>query len=183
MHSIFNNSFYYVAKAPNAEEIVDFVSKISLDEKANIDWNERCNVDVVGLNNQTVVNLLTPCILNFLDHVGDRPQQLWIEGPWMNQYNRYGYQDLHSHGSQHFAINFICNSGEDFAEFYFYDKNTAEIPDVVKKYMKMSDIYKPKLEAGDFIVFPSHLLHGVSMHKSDIPRRTISTNFSIDIQK
>ena len=77
---------------------------------------------------------------------------------------------------------FISNTGEDFAEFYFYDKNTAEIPDVVKNYMKMPDIHTPKLEAGDVIVFPSHLLHGVTMHRSDVRRRTLSTNFSIDIQ-
>ena len=41
----------------------------------------------------------------------------------MNQYNKSGYQDIHGHGSHHFAINFISNTGEDFAEFYFYDKN------------------------------------------------------------
>jgi hypothetical protein len=182
MNNIFNNNFYYVAKAPNAEELIDFVSKVPVDNKAKIKWNERCNVDVIGLNNQTAVDMINPCIIKFLDHVGDRPQQLWVEGPWMNQYNKYGYQDIHAHGSHHFAINFISNTGEDFADFYFYDKNTAEIPDVVKNYLKMVDIHTPKLEAGDFIVFPSHLLHGVTMHKSDVPRRTLSTNFSIDIQ-
>ena len=33
---------------------------------------------------------------------------------------------------------------------------------------------------GDILFFPSHMLHGVSPHKSDNPRITISGNISIN---
>ena len=32
---------------------------------------------------------------------------------------------------------------------------------------------------GDILFFPSHMLHGVSPHKSDIPRMTVSGNIEL----
>ena len=42
--------------------------------------------------------------------------------------------------------------------------------------MKLSNIYYPEVKAGDVILFPSHMLHGVSPHGSDTVRKTFSFN-------
>ena len=41
-----------------------------------------------------------------------------------------------------------------------------------------SDIYKA-FEKGDILFFPSHILHGLSSHNSDVIRKTLSFNFDI----
>ena len=38
---------------------------------------------------------------------------------------------------------------------------------------------KPKIKAGDIMFFSSNLFHGVSPHKNDIIRKTLSVNFNI----
>ena len=43
-----------------------------------------------------------------------------------------------------------------------------------------SDNYTPELKTGDFIVFPSHILHGVTPHNSDSVRKTLSFNININ---
>ncbi len=42
------------------------------------------------------------------------------------------------------------------------------------------NLYIPDVKAGDIIFFPSDLQHGVSPHKSDTTRRTLSLNLSIN---
>ena len=39
--------------------------------------------------------------------------------------------------------------------------------------------YIPEMDEGTLIIFPSYMEHGVSVHKSDLPRITISGNLVI----
>ena len=43
----------------------------------------------------------------------------------------------------------------------------------------MPDNFQIEPDKGDILFFPSHMLHGVSPHKSDTPRVTISGNITI----
>ena len=73
----------------------------------------------------------------------------------------------------------FLNDGEDFSKFYFWDSNhTAFTKPWIKilTQMKLSNIYYPEVKAGDVLLFPSHMLHGVSPHNSDIIRKTFSFN-------
>ena len=43
----------------------------------------------------------------------------------------------------------------------------------------MPDTMGIEAEKGDIVFFPSHMIHGVSPHKSDNPRITVSGNITI----
>ena len=40
----------------------------------------------------------------------------------------------------------------------------------------------PKIESGDIIFFPGHMLHGVTPHESDEVRITMSANFDLKVE-
>ena len=43
----------------------------------------------------------------------------------------------------------------------------------------MGDSISIEPERGDILFFPSHMLHGVTPHKSDTPRITVSGNIKL----
>ena len=71
------------------------------------------------------------------------------------------------------------NEGVNFAEFYFVDRIIDPTPHSLKKLLKMEDLWYPEVNKGDIVIFPAHMLHGVSPHKSDVVRKTLS--FNIDV--
>ena len=67
----------------------------------------------------------------------------------------------------------------DGDEFYFYDRNSSQLTPSIKRLVDYSNAHGIKAKAGDILFFPSHMLHGVSPHRLDTPRTTISGNISV----
>jgi hypothetical protein len=100
--------------------------------------------------------------------------------PWMNLYKRGDHQEVHEHSGNDISCVFFANSGEGFAEFYFKDRNSIFLTEKVKRLINYKNVYVPDVKEGDIIFFPSNLEHGVSPHNSDVTRRTLSVNLTLN---
>jgi len=67
---------------------------------------------------------------------------------------------------------------EGYSQFYFLDRH-VDLSSVWKRVLPLEQTHIPKIEAGDILFFPGHMLHGVSSHKHDNIRKTLSCNFWI----
>ena len=103
-----------------------------------------------------------------------------LYNPWMNFYKRGDHQEVHGHPT-HLSGVFIANDGEEFSQFYFLDKDnySASISPSLGKILNYGGAHNVQLKAGDIMFFPGYMLHGVSPHKSDIIRKTLSFNLDI----
>ena len=66
---------------------------------------------------------------------------------------------------------------------YFYNKFFAELPTSWLKIVDQNDLTSNSFainpKAGDIILFPSYMLHGVTMHKINQKRTTVAFNLSL----
>ena len=104
--------------------------------------------------------------------------KLKMYDPWLNLYKRGDFQEVHDHRKNDLACVFIVNEGRGFSEFYFKDRNYS-LSLKTDRMINYRNEYTPKLKTGGFIVFPSHILHGVTPHNSDSVRKTLSFNLDI----
>lgn len=114
-----------------------------------------------------------------------------LKNLWYNNYNFKDNQELHDHISDSNAIEYSfvyilkqTNNGKS-ASLIFpnHNLNIISISDKLIKKINIDDyskIYKPTLNEGDIIIFPSYMQHYVSSHKdTDNNRITISGNILI----
>ena len=156
--------------APNAEQFTDYV--MSLDHNMiNNDvfgWGDKCKVDRIPISKYNVQDLIKPSIDYLRDLKNEKPQFKYelVDTPWVNLYNVGGFQELHEHYENDFVCVFFANSGANFSKFFFFDWNTG--------------ISTPMMpDPGTIMFFSSKRTHGVSLHNSEIVRRTLSCNFNI----
>ena len=77
-------------------------------------------------------------------------------------------------------VYFLDNPDPDFGNFYF----TIDIHQLLKPQRQLLNSlfdtpylsFVPSVVKGDILIFPSYLMHGVTMHKSEKTRTTISFN-------
>ena len=65
--------------------------------------------------------------------------------------------------------------------FYFYNRHAIELlkpqQQLISNLFDTSYLsFVPSVVKGDILIFPSYLMHGVTMHKSEKTRTTISFN-------
>ena len=69
---------------------------------------------------------------------------------------------------------------ENDAKFYFLNERSRVTSEVWTDLSDtMGDSISIEPERGDILFFPSHMLHGVTPHKSDTPRITVSGNIKL----
>ena len=181
----FWNDFFSLISPENKNEIIEHCMNPSLElSKEKFEWGENCISEKVHLKLTGFNELLKPYIIQVLSEVIDEnmPYGFSVEEVWKNTYHRYYHQEQHDH--QGFELSFVIfmnDYQENDAKFYFVNERTrltAESWGDVSGLM--SDSLPIEGKKGDIVFFPSHMLHGVSPHKSDNPRVTISGNISID---
>ena len=177
MHNIFSNNFFVKFKVLNYDTIL---SKLKSENLTNDHkhWLEYCQVDTTNLSEE-YNELLVPNI-NHFSKILNTSFNYSIPEIWSNRYSKGYYQEIHDHIPYDISAVIFLNDGENFSQFYFADRNSCNIPHNLKRLLNISPRYNPKTDAGDIIFFPSNLLHGVSPHKSDIIRTTISFNMSLE---
>jgi hypothetical protein len=151
IHSIFPpNNFYSLINAPNKEDLVKGL--------------RRAKVDPVATKN------IIP---------------LKLEGVWRNTYIKGSFQEIHDHsgGGDVSGCVFLEDFDQEAGKFYFYNRHASEIG-AKWRYLLMGDKMDEMLskvivhDAGDVLLFPSYVLHGVTLHRLRRPRTTISFNMS-----
>ena len=181
----FYNDFYSFVTPKNKNEIIEHCMNPELElPKQEFDWGEQCLSEKVYLKLTGFTELLKPYIIEVLSEVIDEdiPYGFSVDEVWKNTYHRYYHQETHDHrGYEISFVIFLNDSQENDAKFYFVNERnrlTSELWEDVSSMMPDSIPIEGK--KGDIVFFPSHMLHGVSPHKSDTPRVTVSGNIRIE---
>ena len=177
---LFLNNYFYHAPCihfKEIEEIVNTYTESDIDNNA-FDWGYNCDMDRTPVRNEDIFPFISENVRAFAGELGAK-LKCKIYEPWLNTYKKGQYQEIHDHDGHAYASVIFMNDGVDFAQFYFMDRMKSSTPLVIKNIFKMEDLWYPKVNKGDIFIFPAHMLHGVSPHKSDVVRKTIS--FNIDL--
>ena len=180
MNIIFPSTFYTQFRAPNAKELIEIINSYqnTLVDNSKFGWGEGCSSDKIPLKSEDFEDLLQPSINLFAADLGAKFNYI-LYNPWINLYKKGDFQEIHDHIAQDFACVFFAYDGENFARFYFADRNSTALTRGAKIILKYQYHHFLRFNVGDIIFFPSHLLHGVTVHRSDIIRKTLSFNFEI----
>ena len=181
MNYIFKSNFYTIYQAPNADELISKINTYTEDfiQNDKFTWGNKSSSDKIPLKWEDYGDLLIPSIRLFGKEFNVR-FNFTLYNPWMNFYKRGDHQEVHGHPT-HLSGVFIANDGEEFSQFYFLDKDnySASISPSLGKILNYGGAHNVQLKAGDIMFFPGYMLHGVSPHKSDIIRKTLSFNLDI----
>ena len=175
------NSFFVQFKAPNCEELKKFV--LNKEETyTKFTWAEDCDVKTISCKWEETLELLRPSIDKFSESIG-KSFKWRIYPPWINSYEKGGFQEIHDHVKFDFSCVFFPEIEEEFGKFYFYDRHGNSLGPAWSKLINPVTRWYPDIQSGDIIFFPSVILHGVSPHKSDKTRKTFACNFDFDLSK
>ena len=179
----FWNDFYSVVKPENKNEIIEHCLNAIELPKQDFDWGDECLSEKVYLKLTGFTEILKPYVIEVLSEVVDEGMAdgFSVDEVWKNTYHRYYHQEVHDHqGYELSFVIFLTDFHKDDARFYFINERTrltAELWGDVSGLMP--DSLPVEGKKGDIVFFPSHMLHGVSPHKSDNPRVTVSGNITI----
>ena len=179
----FYNDFYSLTIPENIDEIVKHCLDPALElPKEKFEWGDNCISEKVSLKLTGFTELLKPYIISVLSEVVDANYTFTLDEVWKNTYHRYYHQEVHDHtGYELSFVIFMNDTQENDAKFYFVNERNRVTPTTLIDMSEgMPDDLIIEGKRGDILFFPSHMLHGVSPHKSDNPRITISGNISID---
>jgi len=188
MKNIFQNSFYSIFRASNADEIISNIEMENVDDNLlGSDCLEICRVKKYSLDAEKYSSLLRPSFKIFAKELktlhwtlnNPKPFLIDIQQPWLSCYHRGGFQELYDHNTFDFSCVFFINDGEGFSELQFFDRNYINVSARTRDLLNITSSHTPQYNAGDIIIFPSHMMHCVSIHNSDIIRKTLSTNLRI----
>ena len=186
IQSIFPNYFFDLFSLPNKKEVIEKIKSARVDEKSSraIEWNRYCKVKVEQLYLNEVGYLLAPSIRLFLESINEKSHNLSVRSIWRNTYTQGGYQEIHDHSfgdrSDVSGCIFLEDQEDDSSRFFFFNRHSTDLSEKWKENMLDNNMslshYFINPKAGDIIFFPSHMLHGVTVHRRDEPRTTISFN-------
>ena len=180
----FPHYFHSETTPSNKEEMLDAIENADLMPDQDCSWNDGCLVKFERLdfgNNFTEV--FQPVLDQFFNEMGLNVDglNLFLHEIWRNTYTKGFFQEIHDHFPHSLSgVVFLTDEQEGDGKFYFYHRHGSEVS---KEWIELGFIGERKFvkaERGKVILFPSHMLHGVSLHKSDNIRKTVSFNINFD---
>ena len=177
----FCNDFYSIVNPENKNEIIEHcLNAVELPEQ-EFEWGEHCLSEKVHLKLTGFSDLLKTSIIETLSEIIDVRYAYSLNEVWKNTYYRYYHQESHSHPNSELSfVIFMNDYSENDAKFYFLnERNRVTSTTWLSLSEGMEDSIYVEPKKGDILFFPSHMIHGVTPHQSDIPRITISGNISL----
>ena len=177
----FCNDFYSIVNPENKNEIIEHcLNAVELPEQ-EFEWGEHCLSEKVHLKLTGFSDLLKTSIIETLSEIIDVRYAYSLNEVWKNTYHRYYHQESHSHPNSELSfVIFMNDYSENDAKFYFLnERNRVTSTTWLSLSEGMEDSIYVEPKKGDILFFPSHMIHGVTPHQSDIPRITISGNNSL----
>ena len=177
----FCNDFYSIVNPENKNEIIEHcLNAVELPEQ-EFEWGEHCLSQKVHLKLTGFSDLLKTSIIETLSEIIDVRYAYSLNEVWKNTYHRYYHQESHSHPNSELSfVIFMNDYSENDAKFYFLnERNRVTSTTWLSLSEGMEDSIYIEPKKGDILFFPSHMIHGVTPHQSDIPRLTISVNISL----
>ncbi len=183
--NIFPSYFYSVVPLSNKEKVFKKFKYVKTDKEGTkkISWNRYCAVNVEQFYPQDVASIILEPLGKFFKEWRIDPK-IELLDIWRNTYQEGGFQEIHDHMTSQLSDLSGCIFFEDHDElasqFYFFNSHSAEMGPTWRSIMADRDIqpynYFIKPKAGDVLLFPSYMLHGVTVHKLKKPRTTVSFN-------
>ena len=177
----FCNDFYSIVNPENKNEIIEHcLNAVELPEQ-EFEWGEHCLSQKVHLKLTGFSDLLKDSIIESVAEIIDVRYAYSLNEVWKNTYHRYFHQESHSHPNSELSfVIFMNDYSENDAKFYFLnERNRVTSTTWLSLSEGMEDSIYIEPKKGDILFFPSHMIHGVTPHQSDIPRITISGNISL----
>lgn len=183
----FSFNFYWHYEMENFNEFFELVkTDINKDNKYKNQhaWTNQCIIDVYdNLNPEKYQNYFIPLLKRLSKDIGYE-FDVEITQPWINVYHRGAFQEQHHHFPHDLAmVIFLTDPDEDSGNFYFSYPGITALPTVwynICLGLNMNERFFPNVKAGSVLLFPSHMMHGVTAHKSDKERISLSCNFEIE---
>jgi len=172
------NQWFSHFPAPNAEELTEYVLN-KTEDYTQFEWAKGCQVKTIHCPWQETAELIKPSINQFGEQLG-KSFGYKFHDPWINCYEKGSYQEIHDHIGVDFASVFFPEVEEDFGKFFFRDRYNNSLTPGWRKNFDFSLSWVPNVSPGDIIFFPSTILHGVNVHKSNKTRKTFSCNYSFE---
>ena len=170
----------------NKEELLYELENAELDDNQNFKWNDSCLVDLERLKlNQKSVGWFGPSLKVFFDELNIDASQLKLEirldGIWRNTYKKGHFQEVHDHiPSDLSGVVFLTDEQDGDGRFYFDNRFVSYTHYPWRNLNIFQERAWIKAERGKVILFPSFMPHGVSAHKTDNIRKTVSFNFKFN---
>ena len=174
----FTSEFYTIFPAPNADEFIEFINNSKDINNDHFNWGDHCKVDRIPLSWKDTIHLYKPSI-ELLYKELDKSFSYTLFDPWINLYKRGHYQEIHGHKGYDISSVFFANDGENFSKLFFFDRNSCNFSPKYEQLISYVNTCNLKYKGGDIVFFPSHLLHGVTCHESDVIRKTMSANITV----
>lgn len=184
MKHILSNYFYHIE--PSQEGLLEYLESLPSHKDQKFTWGGKCISAKRRLSHDDILmNHLNKNISSFFNQVGlSREVSLIINflEVWENTYKKGNFQEVHEHvdGMTNLScVIFFDDWTENMATLYF-QKYLSGVDQFWKENGMQSDYFiNPK--RGDVLLFPSHMLHGVTAHGEDSIRKTVSINMQVHI--
>lgn len=175
-----SNNFYSIIDPPNKDEILLNAEISKLTEDQEFSWADYCSIKVERLDLQEkFFPLFAPSLNIFFNELNLDANNLGIycDEIWRNTYTRNFYQEIHNHSPLHLSgVLFLNDEQEGDGRFFFFNRDYSEVSKEWRHIGLLSDRKYIKAERGKILLFPSYMLHGVTIHKSDNIRKTLAFN-------
>tara|TARA_B100000945_G_C20146145_1_gene486307 strand:+ start:90 stop:650 length:561 start_codon:yes stop_codon:yes gene_type:complete len=174
------HNYYSLIDPPNKEEILMNIENSELTEDQEFPWANGCAIQLERLDLQEkFIPLFRSSLEIFFNELNlDLSRlSLYCHEIWRNTYSRNFFQEIHDHTPLHLSgVLFLTDEKEDDGRFFFYNEGYKEVSREWRDLGFYGDRKFIRAERGKILLFPSHMLHGVSVHKSDNIRKTVSFN-------
>tara|TARA_B100001250_G_C19601914_1_gene701004 strand:+ start:242 stop:790 length:549 start_codon:yes stop_codon:yes gene_type:complete len=175
----FSHYFHAIIDPSNKEELLDSIESSRLHDDQYFPWTNDCNIEVKRLDPDGIK--LGPTLDEFfIEFPSTDPFMMSVRDVWQSTYTKGCFQEIHDHLPNTISgVIFLDNHQEDFSRFFFHYKHCSELTKEWREVFFPNSRYYIKGERGQVLLFPSHMMHGVTVHKSDTIRRTVAFNIQL----
>lgn len=201
--------YFYISKIQNDihDKIFENYSKMDTSNIKVGSWNYcstsssyfnnelLCNYEPLDNNNilkdeiNKHINIFLECMNSVCNN--NINYKFIIEKLWYNVYEKNDFQETHNHSGKDTFFSFVYilkskNFNDDSKLFFVNPKDPIYVLNTFEEIFNNLNYQKhfiPQLQEGSIIIFPSHMEHGVSIHKNINDKRiSISGNIKLIVR-
>tara|TARA_R100001377_G_scaffold77494_1_gene54781 strand:+ start:1175 stop:1741 length:567 start_codon:yes stop_codon:yes gene_type:complete len=139
----------------------DQISNNTLDKFIKLDWNKSNNFERPWV--KYINTYLYNQLISMVSKIGFN--SIHINDLWYQQYGKNGQHNWHIHA-------------DNFTGVYYVELENDQYTQLLNPY-NLNEAYSYKVQEGDFIVFPSYIIHRSGINITDKTRTIISYNFNV----
>ena len=182
MLDVITQNYFSLIDPPNKEDLLSNIENLNLTENQEFSWVDGCSIEVERLDlREDFITLFKPSLSIFFNELEldcrKANLSIYCHEIWRNTYKKGCFQEVHHHTPFHLSgCLFLTDEQEDDGKFFFYNQGYTEVYREWRDLGFSGDRKTIRAERGKLLLFPSYMLHGVSVHKSNNIRKTVSFN-------